>query len=123
MLTRSRSTANGLCKPSPPRPPRAPDDWSITGFDPGSCSDDCTTLAVLLADPAARQTPRPLAKPRRQHIHRRASGHLHGVLEASRDLLGERHDEMPPERSSDSGEGVNAVARPATLFEAGDDGL
>lgn len=53
------------------QPPRAPDDWSITEFQAGSCCDDCTTLAVFLTDPAAQQTTWPLAKPRRQHIHRR----------------------------------------------------
>ena len=53
------------------QPPRAPDDWSITEFDPGRCCDDCSTLASFLADPTAQQTTWPLAKPRRQHIHRR----------------------------------------------------
>lgn len=53
------------------QPQRAPDDWSITEFDPGSCCDDCKALAVFLTDPAAQQTTWPLAKPRRQHIHRR----------------------------------------------------
>lgn len=53
------------------QPERAPDDWSITEFEPASCCDDCTTLAAFLTDPATRQTTWPLAKPRRQHIHRR----------------------------------------------------
>jgi len=53
------------------QPQRAPDDWSITEFEPGSCCDDCTTLAVLLTAAATQQTTWPLAKPRRQHIHRR----------------------------------------------------
>lgn len=53
------------------QPQRAPDDWSITEFEPGSCCDDCPTLAAFLTDPAARQTTWPLAKPRRQHIHHR----------------------------------------------------
>jgi hypothetical protein len=53
------------------RPPRAPDDWSITDFEPGGCCDDCTTLAGFLADPTAQTTTWPLAKARRQHIHHR----------------------------------------------------
>ncbi|MGH9155067.1 MAG: 2OG-Fe(II) oxygenase [Acidimicrobiales bacterium] len=53
------------------QPQRAPDDWSITEFEPGGCCDDCTTLAAFLTDPAAQQTTWPLAKPRRQHIHHR----------------------------------------------------
>lgn len=53
------------------QPQRAPDDWSITEFEPGSCCDDCVTLAAFLTDPTGQQTTWPLAKPRRQHIHRR----------------------------------------------------
>lgn len=53
------------------QPQRDPDDWSITDFESRSCCDDCTTLAAFLTDPAAQQTTWPLAKPRRQHIHRR----------------------------------------------------
>jgi hypothetical protein len=53
------------------QPPRSPDDWSISEFEPGSCCDDCTTLAAFLTDPAAQEITWPLAKPRRQHIHRR----------------------------------------------------
>lgn len=52
-------------------PPRPPDDWSITEFEPGGCCPDCTTLDAFLTDPAAQQTTWPLAKPRRQHIHHR----------------------------------------------------
>lgn len=52
-------------------PPRAPDDWSITDFDPGRCCDDCATLAAFLTDPTATTNTWPLAKPRRQHIHHR----------------------------------------------------
>ena len=55
-------------------PPRASDNWSITEFEPGTCCDDCTTLAAFLTDPAAQQTVWPLAKPRRQHIHHRIDG-------------------------------------------------
>jgi hypothetical protein len=53
------------------QPPRAPDDWSITEFEPGDCCDDCATLADFLTDPATQTTTWPLAKPRRQHIHHR----------------------------------------------------
>jgi hypothetical protein len=53
------------------QPQRAPDDWSITESEPGNCCDDCTTLTAFLADPDAQQITWPLAKPRRQHIHRR----------------------------------------------------
>ena len=52
-------------------PLRAPDDWSITGFQSGTCCADCTALAAFLADPAAQQATWPLAKPRRQHLHQR----------------------------------------------------
>ncbi|MCU0268471.1 MAG: 2OG-Fe(II) oxygenase [Acidimicrobiales bacterium] len=52
-------------------PPRAPDDWSITDFEPGDCCDDCTTLTGFLTDAAAQTTTWPLAKARRQHIHHR----------------------------------------------------
>lgn len=53
------------------QPQRAPDDWSITDIEPGNCCDDCTTLTGFLTDPTARTTTWPLAKARRQHIHRR----------------------------------------------------
>ena len=53
------------------RPPRAPDDWSITGFQSDTCCADCTTFAAFLADPAIQRTTWPLAKPRRQHLHQR----------------------------------------------------
>lgn len=52
-------------------PERANDDWSITAFDPGDCCDDCVHFAAFLTDPAQQQLTWPLAKPRRQHIHRR----------------------------------------------------
>ncbi|MEO6126052.1 MAG: 2OG-Fe(II) oxygenase [Ilumatobacteraceae bacterium] len=50
---------------------RAPDNWSITGFQSGTCCADCAALAAFLADPAAKQATWPLAKPRRQHLHQR----------------------------------------------------
>jgi len=53
------------------RPERVGDDWSITALEPGGCCDDCTHLASFLTDPAQQQLVWPLAKPRRQHIHRR----------------------------------------------------
>lgn len=53
------------------QPPRAPDDWSITEFEPGGCCDDCTTLAAFLTDPTAQTITWPLAQRRRQHIHHR----------------------------------------------------
>jgi len=53
------------------RPERAGDDWSITELEPGGCCDDCVQLATFLTDPAQQQLVWPLAKPRRQHIHRR----------------------------------------------------
>ncbi len=52
-------------------PPRAPDDWSITGFASGTCCGDCTVLTAFLADPSIQRTTWPLAKPRRQHLHQR----------------------------------------------------
>lgn len=52
-------------------PPRAPDDWSITGFASGTCCADCTVLAAFLVDPSIERTTWPLAKPRRQHLHQR----------------------------------------------------
>jgi 2OG-Fe(II) oxygenase superfamily len=52
-------------------PPRAPDDWSITGFQSDTCCADCTMFAAFLADPATQLTTWPLAKPRRQHLHQR----------------------------------------------------
>ena len=53
------------------QPVRAPDDWSVTGFHPGTCCADCAALAAFLADPAAQQATWPVAKPRRQHLHQR----------------------------------------------------
>ncbi len=53
------------------QPERQPDDWSIVDFvGAGHCSD-CSALAAFLADPTAQRLSWPLAKPRRQHIHRR----------------------------------------------------
>lgn len=52
-------------------PPRAPDDWSITEFEPRGCCDDCATLTGFLTDATAEETTWPLAKARRQHIHHR----------------------------------------------------
>lgn len=53
------------------QPQRTSDNWTITEFDPRGCCDDCATLAAFLADPDAQQTTWPLAKPRRQQVHRR----------------------------------------------------
>lgn len=53
------------------RPERHPDDWSINGFQRADHCQDCTHLAVFLADPHQRQLVWPLAKPRREHIHHR----------------------------------------------------
>ena len=52
------------------RPERAGDDWSIE-FDGGNCCQDCTELAGFLHDSARKQMVWPLAKPRREHTHRR----------------------------------------------------
>jgi hypothetical protein len=52
------------------RPERAAGDWSITEIEPGCCND-CTDLAAFLSDARRQQLVWPLAKPRRQHIHRR----------------------------------------------------
>lgn len=52
------------------RPVRSPDDWSITL--PARCDCDlCATLADFLADPMTRTREWPIAKPKRQHVHRR----------------------------------------------------
>src|SRR5699024_3951573 len=51
------------------------------------------------------------------------SGDLNSVLEVRGDLLGERNDEVPVERSGDPGEGVDAVTCSPALLEPGDDRL
>jgi hypothetical protein len=53
------------------QPERATGDWSITPFAHAACCQDCTRLATFLHDPDEQQLTWPLAKPRRQHIHRR----------------------------------------------------
>jgi hypothetical protein len=53
------------------RPERAHDDWSITTLTRLDCCDDCTALVDFLTDASAQELTWPLAKPRRQHIHRR----------------------------------------------------
>ena len=53
------------------RPERAPDDWSITELDAGTCCADCDILVAFLHDATRREMTWPLAKPRRQHLHRR----------------------------------------------------
>lgn len=52
------------------RPARSADDWSIT-LPVGCDCDLCTTLGAFLADPGARTREWPIAKPKRQHVHRR----------------------------------------------------
>lgn len=53
------------------RPERATHDWSIITFTNPDCCQDCTRLASFLHDADQQQLSWPLAKPRRQHIHRR----------------------------------------------------
>lgn len=53
------------------RPERNDGDWSIAGFHQSGCCQDCVDLAAFLADPDRRQLVWPMAKPRREHIHRR----------------------------------------------------
>jgi hypothetical protein len=48
-------------------------------------------------------------------------GDLDGILQTSRDLLGEGHDEVPVECFGDAGEGVETVAGAAAFLQAGDD--
>lgn len=48
---------------------RQADDWSIP-FDGGCGCADCRTLGAFLDDPTEQRREWPLAKPRRQHIHR-----------------------------------------------------
>ncbi len=52
------------------RPERTPGDWSITGIH-DDCCQDCAHLASFLHDAQQQQMTWPLAKARRQHIHRR----------------------------------------------------
>lgn len=52
------------------RPVRSPDDWSIA-LPPGCDCELCGTLAEFLADSAERTREWPIAKPKRQHVHRR----------------------------------------------------
>ena len=51
-------------------PQRAAGDWSITSFVSGDGCQDCIELASFLADATRQQLLWPIAKPRRQHIHR-----------------------------------------------------
>ncbi|MEI2652224.1 MAG: hypothetical protein V9G12_08720 [Microthrixaceae bacterium] len=60
---------------------------------------------------------------RRSQPKIRASRDLDGVLQPDWDLLGERHHEVPVQRSRYTGEGVDPVARPASLLHSGDDRL
>ncbi len=53
------------------QPVRQDDDWAITGFHQSGCCQDCTELAAFLTDAARKQHVWPMAKPRREHIHRR----------------------------------------------------
>ena len=52
------------------RPGRTPGDWSITSFVSSDDCQDCTELSAFLEDTTAQQRVWPLAKARRQHIHR-----------------------------------------------------
>ncbi len=52
------------------QPGRALGDWSITSFVSGDDCQDCTELTAFLEDTTAQQRVWPLAKARRQHIHR-----------------------------------------------------
>lgn len=52
------------------RPERASGDWSITSFTSSDSCQDCTELAAFLEDAERQTLIWPLAKPRRQHIHR-----------------------------------------------------
>jgi hypothetical protein len=52
------------------RPVRSADDWSIQL--PAGCDCElCGALAGFLSDPNERQREWPIAKPKRQHVHRR----------------------------------------------------
>ena len=52
------------------QPERGPGDWSITSFASSDDCQDCTELSAFLEDTTAQQRVWPLAKARRQHIHR-----------------------------------------------------
>lgn len=66
----ARHAANMLCGELA-RPEREEDDWTITGFHQSGCCQDCGELATFLADAVRNQHVWPMAKPRREHIHRR----------------------------------------------------
>ena len=53
------------------RPERREGDWSVAGFRQSSCCQDCKELDVFLADSIRKQHIWPMARPRREHIHRR----------------------------------------------------
>lgn len=53
------------------RPERQEGDWTIIGFQQSGCCQDCAELATFLADPVRKQHIWPMAKPRREQIHRR----------------------------------------------------
>lgn len=53
------------------RPERQDGDWTITGFNQAGCCQDCGELATFLTDSVRTQHVWPMAKPRREHIHRR----------------------------------------------------
>ncbi len=53
------------------RPKRHDGDWSIAGFHQAGCCQDCAELAGFVADSVRTQHVWPMAKPRREHIHRR----------------------------------------------------
>ena len=57
----------------------------------------------------------PTSRSMRMSCH---SGDLDGVLEAGRDLLGERNNEVTVERLSDTGEGIEPVLCAAAFFES-----
>ena len=53
------------------RPERQQGDWAINDFQQSECCQDCGELAVFLTDSSRKQHVWPMAKPRREHIHRR----------------------------------------------------
>ena len=55
-------------------PERQEGDWAITGFNHAGCCQDCAELAAFLTDAAREQHVWPMAKPRREHIHRCIDG-------------------------------------------------
>ncbi len=52
------------------QPERKPGDWSITSFASSDDCQDCTELSAFLENTRAQERVWPLAKARRQHIHR-----------------------------------------------------